>query len=401
MENQSSNGIVVLVSFLTAIGLGVLADKIDRHINQKERQKKVDNTPVKITTSFVVPEASADLVHVSKEALLGKHKLSETELQEFKSFMSSAGGQVLQAALTAKGTADLLKCNIPISELYKINGNPDQLRAFVLKDGKFDQQAILSPAGLKSIAPLLVFQCMAAVTSQYYQQVITERLDEINDKLDRLMQRIEIQDRAKMQSCYLAVAELYNKSLYDMADKTRADRCHDDLCALLLQYRELVKAVPPSKLKISSKITDYAEARAKVKALEDSHYFIHLEDALCAETLLLFANVVRWQIAKFNKNEKEMNNMAKSLEFNIMKNYATSFAGIKHDVLGYIDECWKEATLKREEIQNLRVETEKRFRMAEQQIIQTANVLNPNLTTYFRFLPDGESEVYVDVVEVK
>lgn len=397
MENQSSNGIVVLVSFLTAIGLGVLADKIDRHINQKERQKKVDNTPVKITTSFVVPEASADLVHVSKEELLGKHKLSETELQEFKSFMSSAGGQVLQAALTAKGTAQLLKCNIPISELYKINGNPDQLRAFVLKDGKFDQQAILSPAGLKAVAPLLVFQCLAAVTSQYYQQIITERLDEVNNKLDQLMQYLEKKDQAKLKSCYNILTELDKKRSFDVSDKARAYGCYDDLYALVLLYQDLVKAISPTKLNIKYKNTDYNEAQAKFEKLVDSHYFTYLENALFAEILLSKSNSIRWQIAAINNNEEEMNIVAKSSDFNVMEKYMNAFDSIKHDVLGYIDECLNDALIKKEEIQSLKADAEKRFRMAEQQIIQTANVLNPNLTTYFRFLPDGESEVYVDL----
>ena len=398
MENSKANGIIAIIAFiLGGLGFGEVERRVLRNGDQKQRQKKVDNSPVIRTPSFVAPKVSADLVSMSQKELLGKLKLSEPELREFKSFMSTASGQALQAAMAVKGTAQLLKCNIPISELYKINGNPDQLRAFVLKDGKFDQQAILSPAGLKAVAPLLVFQCLAAVTSQYYQQIITERLDEVNNKLDQLMQYLEKKDQAKLKSCYNILTELDKKRSFDVPDKARAYGCYDDLYALVLLYQDLVKAISPTKLNIKYKNTDYDEAQAKFEKLVDSHYFTYLENALFAEILLSKSNSIRWQIAAINNNEEEMNIVAKSSDFNVMEKYMNAFDSIKHDVLGYIDECLNDALIKKEEIQSLKADAEKRFRMAEQQIIQTANVLNPNITTYFRFLPDGESEVYVDL----
>ena len=62
------------------------------------------------------------------------------------------------------------------------------------------------------MAPLMVFQCMAAVTSQYYQQVIFERLNAIDNKLNHIIEFLAADDRAKLIVSYNRFVELSQKT---------------------------------------------------------------------------------------------------------------------------------------------------------------------------------------------
>lgn len=93
------------------------------------------------------------------------------------------------------------------------------MRGFIMTDGKISKHASFSEIGLSNVAPLLVYQCMAAVTSQYYQQIITERLNAIDIKLDNIIKILTADDRAKLKVAYNRFIELNKKSTYDIADK--------------------------------------------------------------------------------------------------------------------------------------------------------------------------------------
>ena len=93
------------------------------------------------------------------------------------------------------------------------------MRGFVMSEGKISKQASLSETGLGNVAPLLVYQYIAAVTSQYYQHIITEKLISIDNKLDIIISVLSADDRAKLKVAYNRFVELSKKTTYDIAEK--------------------------------------------------------------------------------------------------------------------------------------------------------------------------------------
>ena len=81
----------------------------------------------------------------------------------------------------------------------------------------------------------------------------------------------------------------------------------------------------------------------------------------------------------------------------VMKDYMVSLDSVKHDILGYLNKCLNDATIKKEDIKKSIALAEETFSSMEQKIVQTAKILNGDITTYFRILSDGKSEVYMDL----
>ena len=150
--------------------------KIQERVNASlpEKVKKdlsVDDKNIQLT---ILDNNSVDLEYYQGSSI------SENEINEWKSLISTIGGETAKTALTAFSFNGLLKCDVPLKDLCKVKGNPEAMRGLVMNDGRISKQASFTKAGVSSVAPLLVFQCMAAVTSQYYQHIITERLNTIN-----------------------------------------------------------------------------------------------------------------------------------------------------------------------------------------------------------------------------
>lgn len=165
----TKNSIPTVISAGFVYAAEILRRKM-RSNGQKKLQKAVDESspkPVKkdLTGSdshveFTIFEDNSIDLERCQESLM-----SDKEIQEWKSFFSTLGGETTQTALTAFAFNGMLKCDVPLKYLCRVNGNPNAMRGMIIKNGKISQQATFSEAGFGNMAPLMVFQCMAAVTS--------------------------------------------------------------------------------------------------------------------------------------------------------------------------------------------------------------------------------------------
>ena len=173
----------LIFTILTAVGGAVEegARNVLRSKGQKKLQKRVNaSAPAPITKDLSVCDNQIRLTFL-KETNIDLENSQESyitsdEANEWKALVSTLGGETAKTAMTATAFNGLLKCDVSLKDLCRIKDNPEAMRGFVMSEGKISKQASLSEAGIGNVAPLLVYQYIAAVTSQYWDEHITRHL---------------------------------------------------------------------------------------------------------------------------------------------------------------------------------------------------------------------------------
>ena len=404
MEDNNPNGNNIW-GWIVVIGTGTAGEitrKLLRSKHQKDLQKRVDDSQLSPCDFKVSSDDSIIPIYVVGKDEVDLSKFEEVtingdEAEEWKSFISTLGGETFKTGLTASAFNGLLKCDVPLKDLYRIKDNPDAMRGFVMKDGKFDKQARFSKASISNVAPLMIYQCMAAVTSQYYQHIISERLSEIDYKLDNLIQVLNAEDRAKLKVAYRHFVELSTKESYDIADKIIVSEFSNWVEIIRDKNIELLDRITIQDLHVDYKWTDKLEAEAKIQKLNQTHYFERLEMVMRAEYLAYIASVVSVIIAKKLGNNEDVTIYAKRIKLDYWNNYLNKFQKIRHDIIKYIDLESESSWLQGDEIKKMRDEQEKIFSCWEKRMVDMHNNLDYKVTQYLQVKEDGSVKKYISL----
>ena len=302
-----------------------------RNKGQKKLQEAVNNSSPKPTkVDLTVPNNHVQLTILDDNNIdlvrCQESSMSDKEIQEWKSLLSTLGGGTTKTALTASTFNGLVKCDVPLKDLCRVNGNPDAMRGMVIKNGKISKQASFSETELGNMAPLMVFQCMAAVTSQYYQQVIFERLNAIDNKLNHIIEFLAADDRAKLIVSYNRFVELSQKNTYDIADKQIISEFSNYVEIIREKYRHLLASI--NNLNVDYEWSDKKEAELKIQALKDSKYFDYLDIAMQAEVLTFIASAISMKVAGYLGNEEDITNYANRMSLDYWNNYVINLIGL-------------------------------------------------------------------------
>lgn len=395
----TKNSIPTVIS----VGFVYVAEFLRRKMRsngQKKLQKAVDESspkPVKkdLTGSdshveFTIFEDNSIDLERCQESLM-----SDKEIQEWKSFFSTLGGETGQTALTAFAFNGMLKCDVPLKDLCRVNGNPNAMRGMIIKNGKISQQASFSEAGFGNMAPLMVFQCMAAVTSQYYQQIIAERLNAIDSKLDNILRILAAEDRAKLKVSYNRFVELSKKNTYDIADKQIISEFSGHVEIIREKYRELLAGI--KNLNVGYMWSDKKEAERKIQALNDSHYFENLEMAMQAEVLTFIASSISMKVARYLGNEEDITIYANRMTLDYWSNYIDQFNQIKHDVIKYIELEAEASWTQSKSILEMKEKQLKHFNSVETSMLKLQEQFECHSTQYLISQEDGSLKKYLYV----
>ena len=387
----------------SAIGvLIVLATEATRRYFRSKGQRKLQN---KVTdyVHTVKPKKSDDpikdleftLCNLSENQLnrFTEIKLDESEVRSWKAFISSIGGGLSELVLDTWAFNGLLKCDVPIKDLYKLKDNPSLLRGIVFKDGKIDKNAVFTEVGSKEMTPLFLYQCMAAVTSQYYQQIIAEQLNNISSKLDNILKILTAEDSAKLEVSYKRFKELNQKTTYDIADKQIVSECSGYVEIIRSKYRKLLSGI--NNLNVQSEWIDKKEAEKKIRALNNSNYLEYLDFAMQAEILCYLANMVSIKIAHYLGNFEDVHIYNTRLNLNFWDNYVTQFNLIKNDVIKYLELEAESSFFQGKDIYQMRDLQLKRFNDFETSMLSMQDRLNLNVIQYIRINPDGSAVKYI------
>lgn len=377
--------------------------KFVRRNGQEKLQKRVNSTrpnPEKkdlsvadyhIQLSFLKDDY-VDFVHCQETSM------SEDEIKEWKAFLSTFVGETTKANLTGITFNGLLECSVPLKDLCRVKDNPEVMRGMVISDGKITKQASFSEAGLGNAAPLLVYQCMAAVTSQYYQQVITERLNAIDKKLDNIIEILEADDRAKLKVAYKRFVELSKKTSYDIADKQIVSEFSGYVEIIREKYRELLLGI--KDLNIEYYWSDKKEAEQKILALQESHYFDYLDMSMQAEVLTFIASVISIKVAESLDNKEDMKIYTYRINLDYWNNYVDQFNQIKHDVIKYLELEAETSLLQGKSITKMKDEQLEKFNTIEESMLKLQRQFECRTKQYIQVQKDGGLKKYISVQNV-
>lgn len=375
--------------------------RIFRKNGQENLQKKVDETAPKT----MIKNMSSDSGQICIETNCNfdskgfqEISMDEKETEMWKSFISDCIGEYTKTSMNTSSFNGLLKCNVPLNELYKVKDEPGVMRGYTMKDGKFSKQAKFTEAGLENAAPLMVYQSMAFITSQYYQQILTEKLEDINGKLDKIAQVLEATDRAQLNLAYKRFVDLQKKTQYDDIDKIQALKFLDYVELIRLKYSDLYFSI--KNLNIKEQKTDKEEAEEKIKLLKSTGFFQSLDFVMQAELLTYIAYVVLIKIAIYLGNEEDVKIYMSNLRLDFWDKYITQFDKIKHDVIEYLELQSQSAFFSKKAIKALKNEAEKEFDNFETSMLNLQNQLNRSVNQTIQIMDDGTIRKFMPL-EVK
>lgn len=370
-----------------------------RQIGQKNLQKRVDESappPVENDLS-VVNNIQLTILNDGDFdwASCQESPMSEDESKEWKAFISTYAGEAVKTTVTASAFHGLLKCDVPLKDLCRIKDHPEAVRGFVISNGKIRKHASFM-SGLGNATPLLIYQCLAAVTSQYYQQIITEQLNTINTKLDNICKILTSDDRAKLKVAYNRFVELSRKKTYHNGDQQTVSNFSGDVEMVREKYRDLLQIKP---FNVNAQLTDKKEAEAKIKALRDSRYLEYLDMAMYAEVLTFIASVVSIKVAKYLGNDEDVDIYLKRMNLDYWNNYVNQFNQIRHDVVNYLERQAKASWVHGSAITEMKDKQINQFNKVEKSMQNLQKQLNPNIVQYIKVQEDGELKKYISVSE--
>jgi len=393
-----NNKIIYTIAAAAASAIEEGVRNLLRDKGQKKLQEAVNNSSPKPTkVDLTVPNNHVQLTILDDNNIdlvrCQESSMSDKEIQEWKSLLSTLGGGTTKTALTASTFNGLVKCDVPLKDLCRVNGNPDAMRGMVIKNGKISKQASFSETELGNMAPLMVFQCMAAVTSQYYQQVIFERLNAIDNKLNHTIEFLAADDRAKLIVSYNRFVELSQKNTYDIADKQIISEFSNYVEIIREKYRHLLASI--NNLNVDYEWSDKKEAELKIQALKDSKYFDYLDIAMQAEVLTFIASAISMKVAGYLGNEEDITNYANRMSLDYWNNYVDQFNRIKHDVIKYLELEAKASWKQRKSITELKEQQLKQFNEVEASMRRLQKQFEYRTIQYLVPQEDGSLKKYI------
>lgn len=393
-----NNKIIYTIAAAAAGAIEEGARNLLRNKGQKKLQEAVNkSSPKPAKVDLTVPNNHVQLTILDDNNIdlvrCQESSMSDKEIQEWQSLLSTLGGETTKTALTASTFNGLVKCDVPLKDLCRVNGNPDAMRGMVIKNGKISKQASFSETELGNMAPLMVFQCMAAVTSQYYQQVIFERLNAIDNKLNHIIEFLAADDRAKLIVSYNRFVELSQKNTYDIADKQIISEFSNYVGIIREKYRHLLASI--NNLNIDYEWSDKKEAELKIQALKDSKYFDYLDIAMQAEVLTFIASAISMKVAGYLGNEEDITNYANRISLDYWNNYVDQFNRIKHDVIKYLELEAKASWTQRKSITELKEQQLKQFNEVEASMRRLQKQFEYRTIQYLVPQEDGSLKKYI------
>lgn len=398
MNSKRSYPVLTVVAIAIEEGVRNLL----RNNGQKKLQKRVNAaSPTPIEKDLSVADIHIQLTFLENDnvnlELYQELPMDEDEINEWKALISTLGGESIKTTLNTTSFNGLLKCDVPLKELCRVKNNPDAMRGLIISDGKFSRQASFSEAGLGNVAPLLVYQCMAAVTSQYYQQIITEQLNAINTKLDNIIKILTDDDRAKLKVAYNRFVELTKKNSYDIADKLIVSEFSGYVEIIREKYKELLSSI--ANFTIKYKWSDKEEAKEKIQTLQKSQYFDYLDIVMHAEALNFIASATSIKIAKFLGNEEDIKIYTDRINLDYWDNYINQFNKIKHDIIKYLEFEAESSWMQGKSITIMKDKQLKEFNDIEKRMLNLQNQFNYRTVQYIKFQEDGGLKKYIPLAE--
>jgi|GEM_PF-3578273 len=142
--------------------------------------------------------------------------LSKEQSSNLSSTMSSLAGVSIGVGAQALAVKGLYRATASASQLMKYADGT--LSSMIKSGGQFAKHAGFTSAGLSAVAPVAIFQIAAAVTGQYYMNIITKQLKKLDESVQSILQKLEAMNRAELRAIQKNIESLAYQEQYTPDD---------------------------------------------------------------------------------------------------------------------------------------------------------------------------------------
>ena len=294
-------------------------------------------------------------------------KLDDKEKDNVQNYFST----LLEGALWTKVVSSyngLLKCNLPADCLYNAY---DKVGNIVGKRGYGSEgHGVFNPASSASLTPIVCFQVLSKITGQYYQHIISEKLDSIKKELEYIIEHQKNIEIGQLQQAYSSLVELSKKNVYHTEDFVQINDVKKTIGQLQKTYRREIDTLnleqyfeSPKKARIW---TDYQYCTQKVEIINESKVFSIFEMALYSEILFRISNMVYFKMHMSDERRKQnAYNIYEELISDFGEFYISKFDEIKKTTMNYLNNTKNDAWVFKNKIGRVIDKMDKEFRCVE------------------------------------
>lgn len=287
--------------------------------------------------------------------------------------------------------------------LFTATVNPGQLTKF--SDGTFstmlqnDQGKIIGHAGFKSasanvFAPIIIFQGLALITSQYYLHGISKQLESINSKLDKLLKIHKAEVIAKIQNAIKLMENLINLKSPNIEDMVLLKLVENEIRIIFESYvihlENIEEIKKPEKFFTSKKVNELT------KKLHDSEFDFIFNVTIMSEQILYLIKIVEFilnlKICQYEpKREKRIAELYNEInEWDLNKSFTLSKGKQKLEqfylnLIQILDEIYKDAWINEDKPHDLKRVLIERFQETSKTIDRRKEIINNGKQMINRF----------------
>lgn len=227
-----------------------------------------------------------------------------------KSMLSSFAGSATQLGSVAAANPN---------GIFTATVNPASLTKFgdgTLSTMVHGSKGLSAHAGFQSastsvFAPLIVFQALSMVTGQYYLQGITQQLESIDKKIERLVQFHHIERLAKIRHCVHLVQKLHRINHPNIEDMVSLRRMQSEIGVIHEEYVHYLSTLDLDDLKNSEKWLTSAKLEELLAKVNDASFDFNLNMAITTDEILHLMTII--EVMLNSRMSDNIENRAKRL----------------------------------------------------------------------------------------
>lgn len=365
-----------------------IENKIDKLIKQNndlltiiknQSQESIDNSYLNNDLAIKDFEIRRNNIGIRFEAIsstelinrLPQIHLTKEDKDNIEDTLSNIIGGVSNVTIAGYATQGLFKATVNPETLMKLSSGG--LSSSVVNGGKITKQAGFIPAGSTILTPMIIFQISSIITGQYYMHNISKQLNNIQEKIDELLNLFHIERQAKLVKSFQFITENLNKSNFVLEDFLLIKMILSELTDIREEYflmlDDSVKDIR-KKLEYES-ISSLKEAKYITSEFEKIGFIFKMKTSLIADELFNLAKITEFHMNLCYK-KPDINRLnlltERLLEFSKFKLEDLSFnktdefyQEIKEKTLCYLSKSKKEAWANESKIEEIEKSMNEQF----------------------------------------
>lgn len=167
--------------------------------------------------------------------------MNEQQKKGLYSYLSSAAGIGANVGGQAAAVSGLYRATASASQLVQYADGT--IGSMVMEGGKIAGHAGFTAAGAAALAPVAIFSVLSTVTGQYYMKDIQKQLNQLNTRIEQLIQKVEAKNRGALDAIYRSLSIIEKQRAYTMDDLVFIRTQSATALSLYYNYIEQLKII--------------------------------------------------------------------------------------------------------------------------------------------------------------